>query len=269
MPGRFPSYTWSMGALSADTRPTVVLIGASNMTRGLAVLRALSARACGRPHEVLAAIGMGRSYGIHSSVFGRRLPPVLDCGLWRALDERPRRELLAVVGDVGNDLLYGQEVDLILRWVDECVGRLRARGARVVLTSLPPRVADLSRPRFLFFRSVLFPFSPLRYEALGDVLPALDEGLRRIAGAHGAALVPLRREWYRIDPIHILPSRSRAAWSEILAPIAHVESCPPVGIAPSLRTYTLLAERQWLLGREVRRAQPILRQPDGTTVALY
>src|SRR5687768_7415205 len=110
-----------MDSSPADRRPTVVLVGASNMTRGLGVLRALSAQACGMPHEVLAAIGMGRSYGLPSSILGRRLPPLLECGLWDALDRRPRRDLVALVGDVGNDLLYGQDVEVILRWVDECV----------------------------------------------------------------------------------------------------------------------------------------------------
>lgn len=239
------------------------------MTRGLGVLRALSAQAWGMPHEVLAAIGMGRSYGLPSSILGRRLPPLLECGLWDALDRRPRRDLVALVGDVGNDLLYGQDVEVILRWVDECVRRLRARGARVVLTSLPPTVAEISRTRFLLFRSVLFPISPLRYESLGPALPALDEGLRRIAAAHGAALVPLRREWYGFDPIHIRPARCRAAWAEIVSSAAPVRACPPVGVARSLRTYTLLAERQWLWGREIMRVQPCIRQPDGTTVALY
>lgn len=257
-----------MAPLPAEP-PTLVLIGASNMTRGFGVLRALAARAWPGPVDIVAALGMGRSFGLTSSVLGRRLPPVLDCGLWRALSERPRKEVVAVVGDVGNDLLYGQDVDTIVRWVDECLGRLRAMGARLVLTSLPPAVGGISRARFLVFRSLLFPVSPLRFETLGAALPALEAGLRQLAAAHGAAFVPLRRAWYGVDPIHIRVRACRSAWSEITASVMPVAACPRVGLARSLATYTLLAERQWLLGREVRRAQPCRREPDGTTIALY
>jgi hypothetical protein len=46
-------------------------------------------------------------------------------------------------------------------------------------------------------------------------------------------------------------------------------ACPAVGLRRSLRVYRLLAERQWLLGREVRRAQPVWRAAGGSTLSLY
>ena len=257
--------------VASDTgRPTVVLVGASNMTRSFAVLAELSARTWGAPLHILAAIGLGRSYGLPSSILGRRLPSVLDSGLWDALARQGgRREVIAIGGDEGNDLLYGQDVDTILRWVDECTRRLAGAGARIVLTSLPPGVVELSRPRFLLFRSVLFWRSPLRYEALPTAIPALNAGLSGIARDRGAGYVELQREWYGFDPIHIEPWRCRSAWAEIVAAIAPGASCPPVGLARSLRTFGLLAERQWFFGHEVRRSQPCLRASDGTTVSLY
>ena len=257
-----------MSALSE--RPTVVILGASNMTRGLGALRTLLGRAVpGRPIEVLAALGMGRSYGLTSNVIGRRLPSVLECGLWRALDERPRPELLAFVTDVGNDLLYGQDVGTILAWVDECTARLHARGARLVLTSLPPAVAEISRARFLLLRSALFPRSTLRFESLPHALPALDAGLRQVAARYGAAFVELRRDWYGFDPIHVRLRAYPDAFTEIVSAAAAVDSLPRVPVSRTLRTFALLAERQWIFGREIRRRQPCLREAGGTTVSLY
>jgi len=251
-------------------RPTVVILGASNVTRGLGALRALLGRAVpGAPLEVMAALGMGRSYGLTSHVIGRGLPSVLECGLWRALDERPRPGLVAFVTDVGNDLLYGQDVGTILAWVDECTARLQARGARLVLTSLPPAVAEISRARFLLFRSILFPRSTLRFESLETALPALDDGLRRIASRYGAAFVELRRDWYGFDPIHVRLRAHREAFTEIVSAAASVDSCPSVPLSRALQTFALLAERQWIFGREIRRPQPCLREADGTTVSLY
>jgi hypothetical protein len=247
---------------------TIVLVGASNWTRGLGVLRGIFGRTAGGPVSVLAAIGMGRSYGLTSSVLGRSLPAVLDCGLWPALDARPPG-FLAFVADVGNDLLYGQDVPTILAWVDECARRLQTRGARLVMTSLPPTVAEVSYLRFLLFRSLLFPRSTLRFDSLPQALADLNAGLRRIAAARSAAFVPLRREWYGFDPIHMRLRDQRAAFAEIVSAAETVPPFPPATLARSLRTYALLAERQWLFGREIRRAQPCLRDPDGSTVSLY
>jgi hypothetical protein len=253
---------------STPGRPTVVLIGASNMTRGLGVLSTLAAATWGAA-DVLAAVGLGRSYGACSRVLGRSLPGVLECGLWTALERRPPGPLVALLGDVGNDLLYGYDTDTIVRWVDTCLTRLRSLGARLLLTSLPPRVGAISRTRFLLFRSALFPYSTLRYEDLPGAVATLDRGLLERAERYGAAWAELRREWYGIDPIHIRLRQSGEAWAAILSALQPVPPCPPVGMQRSLRTYHLLAERQWLFGREVRGTQPCVRDPDGTTVSLY
>ena len=252
-----------------NDRPAVVLIGASNMTRGLGVLSRLTAETWGAPLDLLTAVGLGRSYGARSRVLGRSLPAVLECGLWPALEARGPGPMVAVLGDVGNDLLYGFDTDTILGWVETCALRLRAHGARLLLTSLPPAAGEISRTRFLLFRNLLFPWSRLRFEGLPQAVAALNAALRELASRQGAAYMELRREWYGFDPIHIRLRQSRGAWGEILSALGPVPACPPVGLARSLRTYHLFAEQQWLFGREVRRAQPCVREPDGSTLSLY
>jgi hypothetical protein len=255
--------------VGAGHRPAVVLLGASNVTRGLGVLSRLAAAAWGAPVDLLAAVGVGRSYGARSRVLGRSLPGILDCGLWPALDARGPGPIVAMVGDVGNDLVYGYDTDTILRWIDECLSRLRARGARLLLTSLPPAAGEISRARFLLFRNILFPYSTLRYESLPGAVAALNGSLRTMAERYGAAYVELRREWYGFDPIHIRLRQSRRAWGEVLSALGPMPACPPVGLGPSLRTYRLFADRQWLFGLELRRPQPCRREPDGSTLSLY
>jgi hypothetical protein len=252
-----------MGAL----RPRVVLIGASNMTRGFAVLCQLTRCTFGEPVEIAAAIGHGRSYGLTSTMLGRRLPSVLECGLWRALAEGAPSSTTAVIGDVGNDILYGAAVPDILSWVDETLRRLKAAGARLILTSLPPPVHHLSRFHFEIFRTVFYPARKLRYDRTRPMVAQLEVGLRAAAATYGAHYVELRPEWYGFDPIHIQPWKCRRAWQEILGDGAAV--CPRVGIARSLATYRLFPERQWMFGREMRRPQPCWRLPTGSTVSLY
>jgi hypothetical protein len=246
----------------------VVLIGASNMTRGFAAFSELASAVWGARMELLAAVGVGRSYGNTTRVLGRTLPSVLDCGLWRALDAEAPGPTVAFVGDIGNDLLYGRDVPTVIAWVDECVRRLRERGARIVMTTLPPTAAGLTRTRFFLFRKLLFPSSPLRYEAVHDSVAALDSGVRAVARAHGASLVELRREWYGLDPIHIRIRQCRAAWTEIVATAAPVTPCPPLGVLRSLRPYVMTPEWQAFLGVEMRRRAPY-RLSGGATLRFY
>jgi hypothetical protein len=247
----------------------VVLLGASNLTRGFAVVTELVRRTFGEPCEIVAAIGHGRSYGMASSVFGRRLPSILECGLWPALEAAPPTPTVAVVGDVGNDVLYGAPVEQILKWVSECVRRLRDRGAVVVVTSLPAPTRTGGRAHFLTFRALFFPARALEYEIMQTTVRALDEGLRDLARDQGARFVEMQPAWYGFDPIHISPLACRAAWRDILSGLAEAPACPRVGVARSLLTYRLLPEQQWLFGREMRTAQPCGRLRSGTTISLY
>src|SRR5712671_2746547 len=121
---------------SRDARPPrrVVLLGASNLTRGISTVIETAWSLLGSPLEVLAALGHGRSYGLSSRILGRELPGIRQSGLWEALAAAPRAETAALVTDVGNDLLFGATVASILEWVSESLGRLAAVEARTVLT---------------------------------------------------------------------------------------------------------------------------------------
>ena len=112
-----------------------VLLGASNVTFALRTWVARLRAAAGGPVEVLAACGNGRSYGKWSRLlYVRRLPGIVECGLWEALAARPPLPTVALVADVGNDILYQEEPVRIAAWVGACVERLAAHGARPVLT---------------------------------------------------------------------------------------------------------------------------------------
>ncbi|HEX5443564.1 MAG TPA: hypothetical protein VFW87_07035, partial [Pirellulales bacterium] len=115
----------------------VVLLGASNVTRGISTVVETACRVWGRPLDLLAAIGHGRSYGMKSTVLVRTLPGILDCGLWPALAERPPAHTAALVTDVGNDLFYGADPPQIAGWIEACVDRLAKLDAAVVMTRMP------------------------------------------------------------------------------------------------------------------------------------
>jgi hypothetical protein len=252
----------------------LVVLGASNVARALPTVVRLARSAWDGGLEVMAALGLGRSYGLRSAVFFRALPPIVDCGLWAALRAAPAVDTRAVVTDVGNDIIYGAEPEQILGWVDTCLTRLREAKAEVVLAGLPlPRLERLSKAGYHALLSIVYPLHrrlPLRVAL--ERARVVDAELGQLARRHGAILVAPPLEWYGLDPIHVRPGRWRTAWSAILfAPDAGVPVTRRArrrGPA-AVRLYTLPPQRQWLFSREFRRSQPALTLPDGGTISLY
>ncbi|HET8644502.1 MAG TPA: hypothetical protein VFO85_03370 [Vicinamibacteria bacterium] len=252
----------------------LVLLGASNLLRGLpTVLRAARA-AWGDPLQALAALGFGRSYGMRSAVLGRTLPAIADCGLWPALESGPRLPTRAVLTDVGNDILYGAAPEQILGWVEACLARLRAAGAETVVAGLPlPRLELLSRPGYAALRTIVYPLH--RWLPLAEARArarTLSAGLEALAAAGGATFVPAPLHWYGLDPIHVRPGRWREAFRAILfAPDAAAAgpAAEPEGTPSLPRVVLARPQRQWLFGRELHHAQPALRLPGGSSLSLF
>ena len=119
-----------MNDVTVDTAATMnlsthraVLIGASNLTRGMATSLKTVQTIWPPPMEILVAAGLGRSYGLTSRILGRSLPSILTCGLWEKLKQGPSLPTAALLTDVGNDLLYGASVKQLVSWVDTCLER--------------------------------------------------------------------------------------------------------------------------------------------------
>ncbi len=250
----------------------LIALGASNLTRGFRVVTHLARDLWGDPVEIVAALGHGRSYGMESAFLFRRLPGILQSGLWRHLEKVTPVPTRALVTDVGNDILYGASAPEILGWVEEGVRRLRALGAEVVMTDLPLAAVDrLSSQRFLLFRSILVPSCRLSLAQVVDRGRAVEEGLRRLAQAQNATLVRLRPDWYAFDPIHIRPSLWGEAWREIFLGGADSagRALPSRHPLEWLRYYRAKPERWSLGGVSRQRRQPSVALSGGTAIHLF
>ncbi len=274
---------------------TLVIIGASNVTLSLPVIWAGLAGSASPPQRLLVAAGHGRSFALPSTVMGRMLPSILDCGLWNALDElqmsadtdrrrgpsgqrgpedggldvlRPsaassvvpdRQSLRALITDVGNDILYGASVAQIADWVSECVARLQGLGFQPRLTHLPlDSLRSLSRQRFLLFRKLLFPASALSY---GDAMSAateLDAALVKLSATAGLDRTEPQPHWYGLDPIHIRRRARPEAWQQFLEPL--IEGFAPRHPGPLARKliWTRKAAVRWRGERRFVTPQPCL-----------
>ncbi|MGC3971537.1 MAG: SGNH/GDSL hydrolase family protein [Pirellulales bacterium] len=270
-----------MAATLPEPTRRIVLLGASNLTRGLHTALTVLRSHGPAPLDVVAALGNGRSYGIYSTILGRGLIGILDCGLWRHLDEAPRLPTAALLTDIGNDVMYGVPVPQILQWVEECLRRLQKFNAEVVITGLPTaNLPRLGPRRFTLLRTLLF---PRNRDSLDDVTRrsiAVDEGVRELARRYGAEWIETDTTWYGFDPIHFRLQHWPTVWPKFLrglAPtatddVSHVATSPQpprVSLWNSLRTQFLVPESRRLLGMAQRGRQPCLTYADGTRVSLY
>jgi hypothetical protein len=250
----------------ADREPALraVLLGASNLKKSLPLVLDRVRRRAGGPVEALAACGHGRSWGTWSRFFYvRHLPGISRCGLWGELAGRPPLPTLALVMDVGNDLVYGAPVEEIAGWVEACLDRLRPE-TEIVMTLLPlARLERLSAAQVRLAAALLFPGRPVPWPALLDRARDLDERLRRMGGERGARLVKPAAAWYGLDPIHFRRRVRREVWSHVLP--APAGPAPEAGRRPPL----LGAAESRLFGATLRRPQPAIRLADGSTVSLF
>jgi hypothetical protein len=260
--------------LSRDPPPRrVVLLGASNLTKAISTVVESSCGLWGRPLDVLAALGHGRSYGMRHTFLGRELPPILRCGLWRALEQRPPVATAALLTDIGNDLLYEVPTAEIAGWIEHCAERLQQTQARVVMTMLPVcNIEAISPAQYSLMRSLWFPRCRLRFRDVVDRAHDLDRRLRDLGRRRGLLLVEQRPEWYGFDPFHIRMRHWSRAWPGILSAWLDpppAPAAPPPSLWRWLQLRSLAPERRRLFGVEQRTVQPAGLLPDGTTVALY
>ncbi len=198
--------------LTAPRRPIVVL-GASNVARGLARLTATVRARSDAPIDLFVAAGHGRAYGVSSRVWTRRLPSILASGLWRALDRGRVEKPLALLTDVGNELLYGLGVAAVAGAVGEAARRLADRGARLAITGLPlESISGVGGLRYSLLRTLYVPGCLLALDELKEAAQWLDDELRALATERGATYIEQRGDWYGFDAIHLKRPRLDALW---------------------------------------------------------
>lgn len=224
------------------SRRTIVVLGASNVSRGLARLAATVRARAGAPADLFVAAGHGRAYGVSSRVGLRRLPSILSSGLWRALDREQAAQPRALLTDVGNELLYGLGVAAVARGVREAALRLADRGAAIVITGLPlASIARVGRVRYRLLRTLYVPGCLLSLRDINDASQWLDDELRTIAADTGGTFLEQPAAWYGLDALHVKRSRL----DDLLNRVADAWKLPPATDRPraSLAEWAALGSR--------------------------
>jgi hypothetical protein len=258
-----------------DSQPQrVVVLGASNVTRSIgAIYEALSSRFADDPLELLAAHGHGRSYGTETSVLGRRLPSIRDCGLWKALAERENRPAKVLLTDLGNDLIYGQPVETLLAWVRECLDRLQRTENEIIATQLPVvNFGRITRRKFAVMKTVFFPSCDIDLAKILSRAEKFSALLEKETQSRKIRLIEPQAAWYGWDPIHV----RRGCWPEVwplLLDFSREKNCDRaprcLSFWQKLKIKFLAPENRVLFGRAQRKSQPVAKFRDGSTISFY
>ncbi|MFM8635109.1 MAG: hypothetical protein ACKOEX_09910 [Planctomycetia bacterium] len=239
------------------TPPAIVVLGASNVSRGLARLAAVVTSRHKGPVDLFLAAGHGRSYGANSRVFMRRLPSIVGCGLWRALDREgvgTERPVHALITDIGNDLLYGFPDHQLAAWVRESLARLTRLGANVAITRLPMASIDRVGPlRYRALRTLYVPGCRLSLAEMKEAAMRMDHAVAVMAREFGAIVIDQPGEWYGLDAIHVRRRYLDTLWHR---------ACDAWGVATEVRRRRASFIRWAALGSraaEVRSLATVMR----------
>ena len=252
---------------------TVVMLGASNLSRAFPTVISISQRVLAAPIKFYVAKGHGRSYGQVSSCFGKKISGIFSCGIWSAIQREKSVPITAFLTDIGNDLAYEVPVETVLQWVEGCLDRLSALNARVVVSDLPLDVLrEVSPTQYRLFRAILFPRCSLEWPEMLARAQALSEGVLQLAKTRQIPLFAVRKQWYGLDPIHPRKKNYRQLWSELWS--LAVDS--PVQIEQARRSPIFswylrrLQPAEWsFLSFQRQAKQPTGHLSDGSTIALY
>jgi hypothetical protein len=210
----------------------VVLLGASNIALSFPqIVRQLAGGLPG-PLEIFAAFGHGRSYCASSHVLFRRLPAIDRCGLWAELDRAAILQpalTVAVLTDIGNDLIYGSATEVLQQHLTRCLTMLTPHRPELVITRLPlASIERLSALRYHSTRLVFFPKTRVSWPAMLERARETERVLSELANRFSARLVEHPLAWYGFDPIHIRQRKRSEAWNTIFSGWPSFDSSRPL-----------------------------------------
>jgi len=253
----------------------VVLLGASNLAIGFPLIVRQLFAGLPRPLEIYAACGHGRSFCRWSRVLFRALPGIDRCALWSDLERTSHGNsstTLALVTDVGNDLIYGSTPELIARRIEFCLSELSRHRAELVMTHLPlASIERLSALRYNATKAVFFPRTGGRWPEMLKRARDLDQSLAEIGSRYSAHLVPQPLKWYGFDPIHIRRGHRGRAWQTIFSgwpSFGTATEGDRLALADVVRLRLAAPAERRLFGRQQLRPQPSLALGD-VPIRLY
>lgn len=222
--------------LQPDSPVLLVLLGASNLSLGwFALARHMQACLHPRPMEIMVATGAGRAYRAAGGLLNVTYPPIESSEIFEAARRKSESgyRVIALVTDIGNDIMYGVSAEQLIETMRQVFGQLRSVHADVFYTTLPAAFEKGIHPIwFYILRTLLLPASRVSYDEARAAIIQVNQYLREVASKEGH-LIPDVDRFLGFDEIHYGWLRAQHAWSHIAGRMLGFLGCPISGAITS------------------------------------
>lgn len=203
---------------SPDSSCFCILLGASNLARGYHALKDyLTKNVAPQTLKVYAACGPGRGYGCWGGMFNVSYPPLVESPLFERVRTRlrPGSRGVALVTDIGNDLLYGMDADSLITTLKTVFKRLENLNAEIYMTTLPVYF-ERDVPAMVYYpiRTFLYPKSRISRKEAIDGVRRINAFLKEIQSPR-IHLIPPLDEYLGWDHVHFGWIHSAEAWNRM------------------------------------------------------
>ncbi len=234
-----------------DAPVLFVLMGASNLHRGhVSLVEGLTRSLSPRKVKFLTALGPGRAYCAEGGMLSIRYPAIGTCGIVEAAKrQRPAGgRVVALVTDIGSDIMYNVPVATICSTLERIFQELMALDADVFVTEIPVDMKrDVSPLQFTLIKRLFYPFSPLRFETVGEAVESINAFVRRSAKGR-VHLLPNMQPHCGWDKIHYATFQCHRVWNQVAAELlAALDATPARAIGPGSIARSMISGMSRLL----------------------
>lgn len=167
--------------------------------------------------EFLYALGPGRAYGVEGGIWNVTYPAIKSCGILEAArkKEEQAQRVIALLTDIGNDIMYGVPTDTILATLSEILDRLHALNAEISVTTIPVDLErDVGEKMFKIIRGIYFMKSRVTFP---EAVSAVDRINRFATGLESDKVRVIQglEEFAGLDKIHYDLLKFPQVWSRV------------------------------------------------------
>jgi hypothetical protein len=165
----------------------------------------------------LIASGPGRAYCASGGLLNVSYPPIYASDIFEAAQNKSESgyQVVALVTDIGNDIMYGVSPEKVIDTLQQVFARLESMNAEIFFTTLPAVFEKGVHPVwFYILRSVLLPFSRVSYDEATAGIIEVNQFLRKYDSEH-SHLIPDMDRYLGYDDIHYGWLRAHNAWSHV------------------------------------------------------
>jgi hypothetical protein len=181
-------------------------------------------------------MGPGRGYISQGGIFNVIYTPILHSGVLEAVSNTKNQKVVALITDIGNDIMYGIPAEKIIGGLKSIFDELNKLEANIFITTIPVDLKkDISEFYFHILRKFFFPRSTVEYNRAWEAIQSINTFILQPLNKN-IIVIDEMNEFCGVDKIHFSLLKSCSAWSHIAG---NLTSSFAVNAPPKLRVSEL------------------------------